>query len=144
MPDPIPSSTPLAKSFPSPCPCLTFTPCHPNQTSPRTTPFYQCSTGPQSWYDDPATAMTSIRSLFEFDADPNIMVLIAHDLAPLDVLPFFPAGTINACKRQGWDEKMRWHFLNELPVGGVVWRKPIADGQYRNGVRVKDLEGRAV
>jgi hypothetical protein len=34
------------------------------------------------------------------------MVLIAHDAASLDVLPFFPDGTIDDWQAKGYKEKM--------------------------------------
>lgn len=88
--------------------------------------------------------MTSIRALMEFDADPNIMVIIAHDTAPIELLPFFPNGTINDWKAQGWKEIMHWHFLNELPIDGKTSREPLVDGSYKDGKRVTDLQGNAV
>ncbi|KAF7190678.1 Cytochrome P450 monooxygenase [Pseudocercospora fuligena] len=149
MPSNIPPETTLDSRFGTnrPCPCLTFTACHPNQSSPRTTPFYQCSTGEHSWYDDPKTAMVSIRALFEFDADPNVIVMIAHDNAPLVVLKdkMFPhGGDINDWKQQGYKEKLHWGFVNELPAEGVPARDTLTDGLYRGGKRVKDLGGKAV
>ncbi|KAI5363725.1 putative metallo-beta-lactamase, ribonuclease Z/Hydroxyacylglutathione hydrolase [Septoria linicola] len=145
MPDPLPQATVLDKRFQHPCPCITFTACHPNQAESRTAPFYRCSSDKDhSWYDDPKTAMESIRKLFEFDADPNVMVVIAHDAAPLDVLPFFPDGNINDWQEKGYKEKMHWHFVNELPVDGKIGRDTLTDGLYRDGKRVKTLTGEAV
>lgn len=148
MPDPLPTTTVLDARLPTPCPCLTFTACHPDQANSRTSPFYKCSTDKtQSWYDDPKTAMESIQKLWEIDADPNILVIIAHDAAPLDVLPFFPeGGTINDWKAKGYKEKMHWHFVNELPVDGKPGRETMVDGLYKmdgeGGVkRVKNLKG---
>lgn len=91
--------------------------------------------------------MDSIRKLWEIDADPNVLVIIAHDSAPLDVLPFFPeGGTINDWKEKGYKEKMHWHFVNELPVDGKAGRETMVDGLYKmdgeGGVkRVKNLKG---
>lgn len=106
--------------------------------------FYRCSSDPNmSWYDDPQTAMDSIRSLFEFDAQPNVLVLIAHDTAPLTTLPFFPKGPINDWKKKGWKEEMHWFFLNELPYQGRA-ADTLIDGVYQDGKRVKTLTGEAV
>ena len=38
------------------------------------TPYYTCASGPASFYADPPTARESIKSLMEFDADPNVLV----------------------------------------------------------------------
>ena len=85
--------------------------------------------------------MQSLRALAEFDADESVLVVIAHDTAPLDVMPFFPNGTINDWKRRGYKEKMHFHFVNELPIDGIVGREPLVDGVYRDGARIKTLEG---
>ena len=87
--------------------------------------------------------MVSIRALFEFDADPNVIVIIAHDNAPLVVLKdkMFPhGGDINDWKQQGYKEKLHWGFVNELPADGVPQRETLTDGLYRGGKRIKDLE----
>lgn len=150
LPDPIPKNTVLDPRLSAPCPCSIFTKCHPDQDNSRTSAFYRCSTGGPygSWYDDPATAMQSIASLFEFDADPNVMVLIAHDSAPKDSLTFFPNGTLNDWKSKGHKEAMHWHFVNELPVGGKQERNPLTDGLYRDDgqglKKVKTMYGEPV
>ncbi|KAK4498359.1 hypothetical protein PRZ48_011017 [Zasmidium cellare] len=150
MPDPIPSSTILDKRLPAPCPCSIFTDCHPDQENSRTKAFYRCSTGGPygSWYDDPKTAMQSITHLFDFDADPNVLVLIAHDRAPKDSLTFFPHGTVNDWKSKGQKEAMHWNFVNELPVDGKVGRDTLCDGLYRDDgkglKKVKTLNGESV
>lgn len=150
LPDPIPKNTVLDSRLPTPCPCLTFTKCHPDQENSRTSAFYRCSTGGPygSWYDDPKTAMQSITSLFVIDADPNVMVVIAHDSAPKDSLPFFPDSTINDWKTKGYKEAMHWHFVNELPTDGKQERDPLTDGVYLDhgqGLkRIKTLYGEHV
>ena len=80
----------------------------------------------------------------EFDADDSVLVIIAHDTAPLDVLPFFPNDTIKDWKRRGYKEKMHFHFVNELPIDGKAGREPIVDGVYRDGIKLKTLEGEKV
>jgi hypothetical protein len=85
--------------------------------------------------------MKSLRALEEFDADDSVLVIIAHDMAPLDVMPFFPNDTITDWKQRGYKEKMHFHFVNELPVDGQVGREPLIDGVYRDGVRIKTLDG---
>lgn len=80
----------------------------------------------------------------EFDADPNILTCIAHDTAPFEFMNFFPNGTINDWQKKGWKEKMHWHFLNELPVDGKSTKEPLCDGLYKDGKRIKTLEGKEV
>ena len=36
---------------------------------------------------------------------------------------------------------MHFHFVNELPIDGKVGREPIVDGVYRDGAKIKTLEG---
>ena len=88
--------------------------------------------------------MTSIRGLTEFDADPNVLVCIAHDTAPLAVMNFFPNGSINDWQEKGWKGVMHWAFLNELPIDGKTHGRVISDGLYRDGVKIKTLEGKDV
>ena len=88
--------------------------------------------------------MNSLRSLTEFDADPNVLVCIAHDPAPMEIMKFFPTSTINDWKQEGWKQAMHWHFLNELPVEGKVGRGTLVDGLYRDGKKVKTLTGEKV
>jgi hypothetical protein len=144
MPDPLPEEALLDRRFKRPCPCSIFTDFHPNQDASRTSPFYKCASGPSSFYVDPPTAMESIRTLMEFDADPNVLTLIAHDPAPLDTMTFFPNGSINDWKKQGLKEKMHWYFLNEMPAKGVEDRPVMVDGLYKEGKKVKDLKGNKV
>ncbi|EME42310.1 hypothetical protein DOTSEDRAFT_175305 [Dothistroma septosporum NZE10] len=150
LPDYIPQNTVLDPRLSAPCPCSIFTKCHPDQQNSRTSAFYRCSTGGPygSWYDDPQTAMVSITSLFDFDADANVMVMIAHDSAPKDFLKFFPNGTINDWKSMGSKGAMHWHFVNELPTDGKQERAPLVDGLYRDDGqgprRVKTLYGEQV
>lgn len=117
---------------------ISFTPCHPKPDSARVAPFYNVSTHAASFYHDPPTAETSIRALAEFDADPNILVLIAHDVAPLKMMDFFPKSTINDWRSKGLKEQMHWGFLNELPVRGKVGKQQIVDGLYK-GSKYQDF-----
>ena len=64
---------------------------------------------------DPVQSNISFKSLQEFDADPNVLVAIAHDPASLEVFEFFPNATMNDWKRKGYKEAVHWGFLNELP-----------------------------
>ena len=85
--------------------------------------------------------MESIRSLIEFDANPNILVIIAHDTAPIEMMSFFPKSNINDWKEKGLKDSMHWHFLNELPIDGKTGREVICDGLYMGGKKIKDLHG---
>jgi hypothetical protein len=73
--------------------------------------------------------MKSVDALIEFDANPNILIAIAHDPAPLDVFDFFPS-TMNDWKAKGWKESSHWGFLSELPYNGTCVRGQRVDGLY--------------
>ncbi|MCJ1241029.1 hypothetical protein MMC14_009033 [Varicellaria rhodocarpa] len=108
LPDDIPSSTPLtSKHLSHPCPCSIFTSSHPNPKASRTTPWYRISDIEGSYYTDPPTAQTSVDALMEFDADENVLVCIAHDGGLLEVLDWYPNGTINQWKEKGWKERTK-------------------------------------
>jgi glyoxylase-like metal-dependent hydrolase (beta-lactamase superfamily II) len=124
--------------------CTHFTACHPNQQAARTSPYYSVCTSSDSWYVDPPLAQRSINTLKALDADDRILVLIAHDPGALGVISFFPTGTVNDWQRLGWKRKLRWHFLDDLPVQGRQRRPLLVDGMYKEGKRVKDLDGNQV
>ncbi|KAF1984629.1 Metallo-hydrolase/oxidoreductase [Aulographum hederae CBS 113979] len=119
--------------------CDLFTACHPHQSAARTTPYYEpCSQG--GWYVDPPTARRSIEMLRRLDADERVLVLIAHDPALIGTVPMFPQGNLNAWFEEGVKGLLRWRFLSELPVEGRE-RKLLVDGTYKDGKRVKDMDG---
>ncbi|KAL9119228.1 MAG: hypothetical protein Q9187_004217 [Circinaria calcarea] len=140
LPSSIPSSVNLDRRFQTPCPCSTFTACHPNPSASRITPFYHVSDIPGSYYTDPPTAQKSIDALEEFDADENVLVCIAHDVGLRDAVDWYPNGTGNDWKEKGWKEKSRWEFLNELPIDGKPGKEVLVKGLVRDG-RVEGKEG---
>ena len=137
MPSTIPSSTPLDRHLPTPCPCSLFAGCHPDPENLRTSPFYHVWQEPGGWYSDPPIAQKSVESLEEFDADENVFTCIAHDVGLIPVVDWFPNGTINEWKKKGWKERSQWGFLNELPVEGKPARTWIAPGLVKEGKVVK-------
>ena len=140
MPDEIPKETPLDKAIHQPCPCSAFLASHPDQSNGSTNPFYKVNTGPASFYVDPQTAQKSVQALQEFDADPNVLVAIAHDPTSLDVFDFFPKGTMNDWKKKGWKQTAHWGFVNELPYNGKTHRPVLVDGLYKDGKQLRDLK----
>ena len=140
MPSTIPSSVPLDRHIPSPCPCSFFQGSHRDPKNLRTSPFYNITHEPGGWYVDPPTAQKSVKSLEEFDADENVFVCVAHDGGLLGVVDFFPNGTINDWKRKGWKEKSKWGFLNELPIDGKPAKPWIAPGRVKEGKVLSEEE----
>ncbi len=104
------------------------------------TPFFKPSTGPASFYVDPKTALESTIKLRAFDADPNILIAIAHDPTSLEVFDFFPTGKMNDWKAKGWKEAAHWGFLSEMPYNGKTVRPPRVDGLYKEGKKVRGLD----
>jgi glyoxylase-like metal-dependent hydrolase (beta-lactamase superfamily II) len=121
-------------------PSSLFMACHPCGGRSSTTPFYRPCSGEDSWYVDPAQAWHSVDLLKRLDANEQVLVLIAHDPAMMDVLPCFPGGSSNRWYEAGWKRMIRWRFLTELPVNGNS-APHLVDGTYRNGKLVKTLDG---
>lgn len=142
MPENIPDGVPLDHNrFQIPCPCSIFTACHPNKGHERTSPYYEVTQIEGSWYSDPPAAQQSVDALVEFDAHPNVMVCIAHDTALLPILDFFPNGTLNDWKQNGWKTKTQWGFLDELPINEKPAREDhLVPGLMKDGQRMKDWE----
>ncbi len=82
---------------------------------------------------DPPVAQKSVDRLEEFDASEDVFVCVAHDGGLLDVVDWFPKGTLNTWKEKGWKERSQWGFLNELPIDGKPGRPWIAPGLVREG-----------
>ncbi|KAJ3170941.1 hypothetical protein HDU87_008643 [Geranomyces variabilis] len=83
-----------------------------------TEPFYRIADTPgKTVAADAALAQAQVVRLEAFDADEDVLVLIAHDTALLGVVALWPQ-TANAWKAAGWKESVRWGFLNDLAKGG--------------------------
>ncbi|OAA60328.1 metallo-beta-lactamase superfamily protein [Niveomyces insectorum RCEF 264] len=145
---------------PMPCPGAVFTDHHPQKQNKsltedvdvQTTPFYKLSEHAKSTYKDPPTAIVTTLGLQRyFDADPNVLVLLAHDTALVDVLPTFndnPEKDLNDWKAQGMKEKCHWGWLGELPqydskgnvVGPPVCREvPVVEGLWKEGRLIRSF-----
>ncbi|KAL1736208.1 beta-lactamase-like protein [Schizophyllum commune] len=80
-------------------------PSQPFDLAKRTTPMFDIADG--GAYEDPPTARKTLQKLLAFDAHPDILVVIAHDLTLVGHLPLFPK-TINDWKKDGLKEKVTW------------------------------------
>lgn len=73
-------------------------------------PFY----GLQEWMnDDFPRAEDTVSKLMTFDANPAVLVILAHDYTLKDVLDFYPK-YLNSWKQRGWKELARWRFLADF------------------------------
>jgi hypothetical protein len=67
----------------------------------------------------------------EFDDSPEVLVCIAHDPVLLEALPTLnkdPEKDLNWWKREGWKERCRWGWLNELPRYEQPGRRATVEG----------------
>jgi hypothetical protein len=114
LPEMIPSTVALPARFNRPCPASTFTCMHPKPEQSTDSPFYDVAKKEGGWYVDPHAAQKSADGLQEFDADENVLVLLAHDTALRDVTEVFPKENINGWKEKGFKERFAWNFLGEM------------------------------
>jgi hypothetical protein len=76
--------------------------------------FYEMATNFPHAYDE---AEQTIHDMQEFDAANNVLVVIAHDPAPLEErsgFKFFPDGNLNGWRKDRLDENIRWSFLEDF------------------------------
>lgn len=60
-----------------------------------------------------ATAEMTIERIQDFDADPRILVVFAHDTTIFDVLEYYPK-IANEWRAKDWKKTGRWRFLVDL------------------------------
>jgi hypothetical protein len=146
LPDTLPESTPLDPGLPSPCPSSIFLNAHPIQDKSLAckTPFYNLTHDKHSSYTDREQAVEDIEKMKSFDANEDVLVLLAHDRTLLQgILPVFneqPEENLRDWKEKGWREKLRWGWLNDLPRNGKSGREEMVTGVWREGREV-GLEG---
>jgi len=112
--------TPLPDSIaPSPlklhtvCPGSLFEPIHPavaRGEDYRTTPFYQLSPLATVSLDD---ANNTLNKMQVFDANPDVLVIIAHDIPVQNLVPSFPE-SLNGWETKEYKELNNWRFLAEF------------------------------
>ncbi|QDS75268.1 hypothetical protein FKW77_000861 [Venturia effusa] len=119
--DPLPSHiklTPNPRSFPPVCPGeLLQRYVHPEKSV--TKPFYSAALG---FNEDHDVAEWTIEGVEEFDADENVLVVIAHDASLKDVVNFFPKPA-NEWRAKDWGKNGRWRFLGDFSEGLDMARK---------------------
>ncbi|KAL3495817.1 beta-lactamase-like protein [Aspergillus germanicus] len=100
----------------APCPGAIFE--HLLRDGDRTKPFYG-QARPGITLCDPEVAEETIVKVQEADGDPNVLVVIAHDMHLRGVVDFFPEAA-NEFVRKGCVAKCRWRFLKDF--GGAIAR----------------------
>ncbi|KAJ4982687.1 metallo-beta-lactamase superfamily protein [Stagonosporopsis vannaccii] len=94
------------------CPGSLFQAIHPLKST--TQPFYRPKEDP-GLLQDYVETQTTIEKLTEFDANSNVLTIIAHDRSLLDVLDFYPASA-NDWKEKGWRQAGMWRFLADFKL----------------------------
>ncbi|KAK7025194.1 Metallo-beta-lactamase superfamily protein [Favolaschia claudopus] len=84
----------------------------------RSQQLFAISDTPDSFYEEPVTAQISLDKLSAFDADPDIFVVIAHDISLRDVLPYFPK-YLNDWKKNGLKKQTVWNFVEKANPASV-------------------------
>jgi hypothetical protein len=93
------------------CPGSLFLNIHPRKSA--TQPFYALK-NPGISHEFYA-AHASMLKLMEFDANDDVLVMLAHDNDVSGVVDLWPK-TLNDWKTRGWKQKMRWAFLKDFKV----------------------------
>ncbi|KAK0202309.1 beta-lactamase-like protein [Desarmillaria ectypa] len=99
----------LHQSFP--CPGHILEPLGDASISSRTTPLLSIPSGNLA-HADRETSLATISKLSRLDANPDVLVLIAHDSTAPGVIDEFPK-SLNDWKAKGWKDKLMWAFLEE-------------------------------
>jgi hypothetical protein len=73
-------------------------------------PFYRLN---EILHDDIARAEDTLGKLQVFDANDDVLVIIAHDWSLLGLIDLYPLG-INQWKEHNWGELARWRFLADF------------------------------
>ncbi|KAJ6512906.1 beta-lactamase-like protein [Mycena sanguinolenta] len=84
----------------------------------RAQQLFAVSDLPDSFYTDPVTAQISLEKLATFDADPNIFVVVAHDISLRATIPYYPA-YLNDWQKSGLKEQTVWSFIDKANPASV-------------------------
>lgn len=67
-----------------------------------------------SLHHDVDEVIVTIGKVQEADCRDEIFVCAAHDESLLEVVDFFPDGTLNSFSEKGWVKQARWRFLSDF------------------------------
>ncbi|KAF7356511.1 Metallo-beta-lactamase superfamily protein [Mycena venus] len=95
----------------------------------RSQQLFAVSDLPDSFYANPVTSQVSLEKLATFDADPDILVLIAHDISLRSSIPYYPA-YLNDWKASNFKERTVWSFVEKTNPASVF--TPISSNRTAN------------
>ncbi|KAJ7741293.1 hypothetical protein B0H16DRAFT_1890488 [Mycena metata] len=78
--------------------------------SARTTPLL--SIAEDGYFEDPPAAHDSIRKMGDFDANPDVFVVLAHDESLGPLIGPFPT-FLDQWQAKGWKKEATWAFVDE-------------------------------
>lgn len=113
---PIPCSVPVSVPPGATCPGALLEQLTLDQTA--TSPFFEVGTG--SLFPDRPAALETVSKMQEFDAENNILMLIAHDLSVRETIPLFPK-KINDWKLKHLRWETRWLFCKDFQGALRSW-----------------------
>ena len=107
---PLPSELkpPTVKRFGPICPGHALVEMH--RSKDPTKPFYQVQ---EKFPHDLQKCNWTIDGLMEFDAHPNVLMLMAHDETVLDILDLYPK-QLNDWKEKDVATKAKWRFIDDF------------------------------
>jgi hypothetical protein len=66
----------------------------------------------QGIYEDKSAARSSIAKMGDFDANSDVLVVLAHDGSLVEALGPFPV-SLTEWQAKGWKDRLTWAFLDE-------------------------------
>ncbi|KAJ6596671.1 beta-lactamase-like protein [Mycena sp. CBHHK59/15] len=78
----------------------------------RAESLFSVSDLPDSVYADPRTSKVSLEKVATFDADPDFLVVAAHDQSLISSIPYFPE-SLNDWKAKNRKQNLVWRFVDE-------------------------------
>ncbi|KAK4168370.1 beta-lactamase-like protein [Cladorrhinum sp. PSN259] len=113
----------------SSCPGSIFDEILKREGRPEGSAFYSpARLGENSFHHDVDELEVTVGKVQEADCQDDIFVCAAHDESLLDVVEFFPEGTLNDFTEKGLAKKARWRFLSDF--GRAVGRE--CDGEVKH------------
>ncbi|KAK4187742.1 hypothetical protein QBC35DRAFT_498135 [Podospora australis] len=107
---------PVSSGCSSSCPGSIFQSLIPHPEGRTSTTFYEPSRlDPEaSFHHDVDELLVTVSKVQEADCQDEILVCAAHDESLLEVIDFFPNGTLDDFAEKGWAKQAKWRFLRDF------------------------------